>query len=197
MNLPNKLTLFRIILVPFLVAALLLDFNHHYLVVGIIFSIASFTDFLDGQIARKKQLITNFGKFADPLADKILVISVLLCFIELRLISCIMVIIVIAREFLVTSIRLVASCEGKVIAANNFGKAKTISQIVAIILVVILQYILELITMGTISTSISTYLYLANIFNIIGAVALWISTVFTVISGIIYLKDNVDVIADM
>ena len=102
---------------------------HHYLIAGLIFGIASFTDMLDGKIARKHNLITDFGKFADPLADKILVVSAFCCFIDLKLMSCIPVILILFREFAVTSIRLLAVGNGKVIAANMWGKAKTVSQL--------------------------------------------------------------------
>ena len=136
MNLPNKLTLLRIALVPLVIAAILIEFPFHFLVAGILFGIAAITDALDGKIARRDNLITDFGKFADPLADKILVISVLVCFVKLGLCSAVPLIIIIFREFAVTSVRLVASAKGKVIAANMWGKVKTVSQIVAIITVI-------------------------------------------------------------
>ena len=118
MNLPNKLTLLRIILVPFVIASILNYFPFHFLVAGILFSIASITDALDGKIARRDNLITDFGKFADPLADKILVISVLVCFVKLGLCGAVPLIIIIFREFTVTSVRLVAAAKGKVISAK-------------------------------------------------------------------------------
>ena len=108
MNLPNKLTLGRIILVPLMVAALLIDFPFNNLVALIIFAAASITDLLDGKIARKQNLVTDFGKFADPLADKILVLATLLCFVQNGYCDCVAVIIVLFREFSVTSIRLIA-----------------------------------------------------------------------------------------
>ena len=135
MNLPNKLTVARILLVPFFVAALLIDFPLNNLVALALFGAASLTDMFDGKIARKHGLITDFGKFADPLADKILVISALLCFVQLGLCDCVAVIIVLFREFVVTSIRLIAAAKGKVIAANMWGKVKTVTQIVAIVCV--------------------------------------------------------------
>ena len=113
MNLPNKLTLSRIILVPFFVAALLIDFPFHTAVAAVIFVAATLTDMLDGKIARSRGLVTDFGKFADPLADKILVLSALLCFVQTGWCDCIAVIIVLFREFSVTSIRLVAASKGK------------------------------------------------------------------------------------
>ena len=132
MNLPNKLTLGRIILVPFFVAALLIPFFLHTIVALVLFIAASITDMLDGRIARKRNLITDFGKFADPLADKILVLAALLCFVQNGWCDCIAVIIVLFREFTVTSIRLIAAAKGEVIAANIWGKVKTVTQMVAI-----------------------------------------------------------------
>lgn len=186
MNLPNKLTLMRIILVPFFAAALLIDaIPHHYLIALLIFSIASITDMLDGKIARKYNMVTDFGKFADPLADKILVISAFACFIELDIIGAAFIILVLFREFSVTSIRLIAAENGKVVAANMWGKAKTVSQMIAIIVVLINGYIMELGTMGILNISADPAL-----FGIINTSLLWISGVLTVISGIIYIKDN-------
>lgn len=185
MNLPNKLTLLRIILVPFFVAAMLIEFPLHYLAALAIFGAASITDMLDGKIARKRNLITNFGKFSDPLADKILVISALLCMVQLGVCDCVIVIVVLFREFAVTSVRLLAASEGKVVAANIWGKVKTVTQIVAIIIVFVLQIVLEILTLAEISVA-----GLESIFYIIGEAVLWISTVFCIISGVIYLKDN-------
>ena len=141
MNLPNKLTVLRIILVPLMVAFLLCDFQYHFWFAGIVFGVASITDFFDGQIARKQNLITNFGKFADPLADKILVISAFICFVDLHLVSSVPVIIIVFREFMVTSVRLIAAKSDKVIPANIFGKLKTVSQILAIVVVIFLPSI--------------------------------------------------------
>ena len=142
MNLPNKLTVLRMAMVPFFVGALLWqELPHRYLVALLLFVAASYTDHLDGKIARSRNLITNFGKFMDPLADKILVISALICFVSLDLINPWWVLVIVAREFLVTSLRLVAADEGVVIAANKWGKAKTVSQIVAIALILVMQYV--------------------------------------------------------
>ena len=195
MNLPNKLTLLRIILVPAVIAAILIDFPFHFLVAGILFGVAAITDALDGKIARRDNLITDFGKFADPLADKILVISVMVCFVKLNLCGAIPLIIIIFREFAVTSIRLVAAAKGKVIAANMWGKVKTVTQIIAIVSVFLMQFICEILerTMTDPVALINIY----DVFNIIGQVMFWIVAVITVISGVIYLKDNKDVISDM
>lgn len=140
MNLPNKLTLLRVLLVPFFVASLLWGQGQNQMlrvVALIIFIVASLTDMLDGQIARRYHLVTNFGKFMDPLADKLLVCSALICFVELRQISAIVVIIIIAREFVISGFRLVAADAGVVIAASWWGKLKTVSQMIAVILMII------------------------------------------------------------
>lgn len=196
MNLPNKLTILRIALVPFFIAAILLKFPMHYLAALAIFGAASLTDLFDGKIARKRNLVTNFGKFCDPVADKILVLSALVCFVQNGLCDAVLVIIVLFREFTVTSVRLMAASEGKVVAANIWGKAKTVSQITAIIIVFVLQITLEIINMVS-PTIPSEYILgltgaynLDFIFYIIGETALWISTIFCIISGVIYLVDN-------
>lgn len=190
MNLPNKLTIARIILVPFFIAALLINFPHHFIVALALFAAASITDLLDGKIARKNNLVTDFGKFLDPLADKILVVSALVCFVALGLSDCILLLIVLFREFTVTSVRLMAASKGKVVAANIFGKIKTVTQMIAIIAIFVLQYVLELINMGLIPLSSDIYALLSSLFFIIGEVLLWISTIFTILSGIIYVADN-------
>ena len=201
MNLPNKLTILRIVLVPFFIAAILIPFPFHYLAALAVFGAASLTDMFDGKIARKRGLVTNFGKFCDPLADKILVLSALVCFVQNGLCDAILVIVVLFREFAITSIRLIAASEGKVVAANIWGKAKTVSQITAIIIVFVLQIALEIINMAfpTIPDEyiigLSAAYNLGFIFYIIGEIALWISTIFCIISGIIYLIDNKEFIS--
>lgn len=215
MNLPNKLTLLRIILVPAVIAAILIEFPFHFLAAGLLFGVAAITDALDGKIARRDNLITDFGKFADPLADKILVISVLVCFVKLNLCGAIPLIIIIFREFTVTSIRLVAAAKGNVIAANMWGKVKTVTQIIAIVTVFVLQTALDFISLAThgvvysfteydmmravksVDPSHNTLLLYFDIFNIIGQALLWIVAIITVISGVKYLKDNKEVISDM
>ena len=139
MNLPNKLTVLRVIMIPFFVAALLYDGganqNMRY-VAAALFVIASLTDMLDGKIARKYNLVTNFGKFMDPLADKLLVCSALICMIELRELPAWMVIIIISREFIISGFRLVASDNGVVIAASYWGKFKTTFQMIGVVLLI-------------------------------------------------------------
>lgn len=193
MNLPNKLTILRIVLVPFFIAAILIDFPFHYLAALAVFGAASLTDMFDGKIARRRNLVTNFGKFSDPLADKILVLSALVCFIQAGLCDAILVIVVLFREFTVTSIRLVAASEGKVVAANIWGKVKTVTQITAIIIIFVLQITLDILKMVPMDSALISNLNF--IFYIIGEAALWISTAFCIISGVIYLKDNKDFIS--
>ena len=194
MNLPNKLTLLRIILVPFFIATILIDFPLHYLVSGIIFGIASVTDSLDGRIARSQNLVTDFGKFADPLADKILVISALVCFLQTGLLGsygAIPVVVVLFREFAVSGIRLVAASSGKVVAANIWGKIKTVSQMVGIALIFAMQSVLDIFKLTNFSID-----GLSEIFLWAGIILVWISTLFTIISGVIYLKDNSSFLKD-
>lgn len=187
MNLPNKLTVGRIILVPSFVAALLANFPLNNAVALIIFVMASLTDMFDGKIARKNGLVTDFGKFADPLADKILVLAALLCFVQLGICDCVAVIIVLFREFSVTSIRLIAASKGKVVAANMWGKAKTVSQMIAIIAVIAMQIVLELPEVGLNFINMATF---EPIFFVVGEILIWISVVFTIISGVVYIIQN-------
>lgn len=185
MNLPNKLTVLRVCIVPFFVFFMLGTFvPHRYLFALILFCAASYTDHLDGKIARRDNLVTNFGKLMDPLADKILVISALICLVKLDLASTVCVLLIMIREFGITSIRLLAVEQGKVIAANNWGKLKTVSQMVAIIAILFFQYIAGFVPgFQTPAT-------------LIGHGLIVIATVFTVISGVIYVKDNIGVIKD-
>lgn len=193
MNLPNKLTVLRIILVPFMIAALLIPFPHHILVAGLIFGAASITDCLDGKIARKRNLITAFGKFADPLADKILVIAAFICFVAIGWCDPVLPIVVLFREFAVTSVRLVAASKGNVVAANFWGKLKTVSQIIAIVAIFVMQYFLELCAMGIIPLNTALF---AGIFFIIGEVLLWITGITAIVSGLIYILQCKEYISD-
>ena len=172
MNTPNKLTLLRILMVPLFIWFLYAGFNALAILV---FVIASFTDYLDGYLARKHGLVTTFGKLMDPLADKILTISALVCFLELdvRFLAAWMVVIIIARELIVTGIRLIALDENKVIAASWWGKSKTVSQMVAII-ILMLDRIVP-IDIGMIS---------------ITGISVWVMVVLTVYSGFDYVKKN-------
>lgn len=189
MNLPNRLTVLRICMVPLFVFFMLAEYvPHRFLWAFLLFSTASYTDHLDGKIARQQGLITNFGKLMDPLADKILVMAALICFVQLNFIGSAAVILIMFREFAVTSIRLIAVEQGNVIAANNWGKAKTISQMVAIIVTLLLQTVL-----GFLSPPPALF----SVFTIITQVLIWISVLLTMISGIIYAKDSAHLFKDM
>lgn len=189
MNLPNKLTVTRVAMTPFFMAAMLIEFPHHYLAALLIFIAASLTDLLDGRIARAKNIVTNFGKFLDPLADKMLTTAAFLAFLAKGFGAGIawVLFIVLFREFMIASLRLVAvsSDSKKVIAANIWGKVKTVTQMAAIIFGIAVMYFNESI---------------APLFPVLGrasaaldcafSVTMWISTFFAVVSGIIYMKDN-------
>ena len=177
MNLPNKLTILRVIMIPFFVAALLYDGganqNMRY-VAAALFIIASLTDMLDGKIARKYNLVTNFGKLMDPLADKLLVCSALICMIELRELPAWMVIIIISREFIISGFRLVASDNGVVIAASYWGKFKTTFQMIGVVLL-----IFNIPALSTLTTII-----------------VWIALALTVISLVDYIVKNAGVLTE-
>ena len=171
MNTPNKLTVARMILVPFLVVFLLTGWGgeaNRWICLAI-FVAASVTDWFDGHLARKNNLVTNFGKFMDPLADKLLVCSALICMIELDRLPAWFVIIIIAREFIISGFRLVASDNGIVIAANYWGKFKTVSQM-AMIIVLIAD--------------------LGGVFDLIGQILIWLALALTIISLIDYVWTN-------
>lgn len=175
MNLPNKLTMFRVILIPFFVVFLLVDITSVDKWIALaIFIVASLTDLLDGKIARKYNLVTNFGKFMDPLADKLLVCSALICLVALERIPAWMVIVIIAREFIISGFRLVASDNGVVIAASYWGKFKTTFQIIMICLMIADLEALQLLTM----------------------IVTWVAVILTVVSLVDYLVKNKDVMKD-
>ena len=132
MNIANKLTLFRVILVPVFMVFLLGGFKNGQYIATVIFIVASLTDMLDGHLARSRNLVTNFGKFMDPLADKILVSSALISFIELGKVPAWVVVVIIAREFIISGLRVLAASDGITIAASKLGKTKTITQLIAI-----------------------------------------------------------------
>ena len=137
MNLANKLTILRILLVPVFVVVILSGIKNSLLISALIFAVASITDFLDGYIARKYNLVTNFGKFMDPLADKLLVAAAFITMVDLNLVSSWAVIVIISREFAVSILRAIAASSGIVIAASKWGKAKTVSQILAIMMILL------------------------------------------------------------
>lgn len=179
MNLPNKLTLFRICLVPILVVIMYINFPLRYLVALFIFVVASLTDFLDGHLARSRNLVTDFGKFMDPLADKILVIATLICLIEARLVPGWAVTIIIARELAVSILRAIAASNGKVIAAGGSGKLKTITQMFAIIILLFGAHLDK------------------SIVLFVGSILFYISVALTIYSGYEYLWANRYMFEDM
>lgn len=184
MNLPNKLTLLRVILIPFFLLFMYIGFPFHYAVALVIFAAASITDALDGKIARKRGLVTNFGKFLDPLADKVLVIAALTVFVDLNDVNmgAIPLIIITAREFMVSGLRLLAADSGVVVAAGIWGKLKTAFTMVAIVAI-----LFWLSLCGDFSLSLSDSLVKA-VDNVVIPILIWISTILTVVSGAVYLK---------
>lgn len=175
MNIANQLTILRIIMIPFFIFLLLEGYDFGAFIV---FSLAAFTDFLDGYLARKYTLITNFGKFMDPLADKLLVTSALVCFVQLGLINAWVVIIILSREFIVSIFRAIAAAEGIVIAASWWGKAKTISQMFMVIVLLLNNYPFEWINVP------------------MDQILIVLATVLTIISGYDYIVKNKQVLKD-
>lgn len=175
MNLPNKLTILRVCMIPFFVLFMLTDLGGVYgkYIALVIFAAASFTDFLDGKIARKYNLVTNFGKFMDPLADKLLVCSAMICLVENGKLAAWIVIIIISREFIISGFRLIASDNGIVIAASYWGKFKTVFQMVMIIVLIL--------DLGA---------------AVLETVLIYIALALTVISLIDYIAKNKDVLKD-
>lgn len=178
MNLPNKLTIARIFAVPFFIATYLLGY---YVIAFVIFGIASLTDMLDGKIARKHNLVTNFGKIMDPLADKILVYSAFCLMVEDGTIPGWMLIVILAREFAIGGMRTVAASNGTVIAAGMSGKIKTVLQMIAVPLL--------LLTAAIPVEAIQHYI------NIAAQIFLWASLIMTVYSGIEYIAKNKTIFA--
>ena len=180
MNLPNKLTVLRVILVPFFVLFLLgADYMGPFspYIALIIFIVASLTDMLDGKIARKYNLVTNFGKFMDPLADKLLVCSAMICLIQTGQLAAWIVVIIIAREFIISGFRLIASDNGVVIAASYWGKVKTFVQMAMSIFLV--------------------FHFQAEVFRIIESILIYASVILTIISLVDYIYKNRGVMKDV
>ncbi len=172
MNLPNKLTVLRILLVPVFIACFYIDVTWELYLAAAVFFLAYMTDILDGQIARKKEIVTDFGKLMDPIADKLLTSSALIMLVGESLLSPIPAFIIIAREFIISGFRLVSAGNGKVIAASWLGKTKTITQCVAVILILLDAPI-------------------ANILGFsLGMIVMWVSVFFTVWSGADYIIKN-------
>ena len=178
MNLPNYLTILRVFMIPVFVVFMLADIlgGGDKYVAGSIFILASLTDFLDGYLARKNNQVTVFGKFMDPLADKLLVCSALICLVDLGLMPSWIVIIIVAREFIISGFRLVAAERGIVIAASYWGKFKTASQMIMIILLIF---------------------DLGGMFNVLGQILLYISLILTVVSLVDYIAKNIGVLKDV
>lgn len=177
MNLPNKLTLSRMIIAPVYLALMLASFDHHYLVSGVVFGIASLTDFFDGMLARKYNQITVFGKLCDPVGDKMLFLAALIALVKFDLCSSWIIMIVISRDFIVTSLRMVAIDQNVVIAAGILGKIKTACQMIFTVLVMIM---LEFGVPSWCSFSVSQ----------ISNALMWFLAALTVISGVKYLIDS-------
>lgn len=195
MNLPNKITIARIILVPIMMiipylgieGTILHGMSIANLVILAIFLIASLTDFLDGYIARKRNIVTNFGKFLDPIADKLLVLAALVMLVEFGMMPAWIPIIIAAREFMVSAIRMLAASEGKVIAASMLGKVKTVTQMVAISLAYIdLNPFMEFLNGNLVGFEL--------ISNILVSIAIWLSVIATIWSGIDYFMKSKDIV---
>lgn len=177
MNLPNKLTTLRVFMIPFFVFFLLYQGGENTtfrMISLVLFIVASLTDLLDGKIARKYNLVTNFGKFMDPLADKLLVCSALICLIELGQLPAWMVIIIVSREFIISGFRLIAAEQGIVIAASYWGKFKTTFQMIAVILMIVNLPVLHILTVA----------------------CTWIALVLTVVSLVDYIAKNHKVLTE-
>ena len=182
MNTPNKLTVLRMILVPFFMAFMMIDVTNIWLVITglVVFVVASITDAVDGHLARKHNLITDFGKFMDPLADKMLTTAAFLVLMHHGRASAVAVMLILTREFIVSGIRLVAAGGGKVIAASWWGKIKTIFQMVAIIVAILLFL----------------PIFPANVSVLVTDILVWLSAVITVVSGYDYVIKNIDLIKE-
>lgn len=176
MNVPNMLTILRVILIPFFVVFMLCNLTaYDNYIALVIFAAASITDTLDGYLARKNNQVTNFGKFMDPLADKLLVCSALICLLANGMLGPVVVLVIIAREFIISGFRMVAADRGIVIAASWWGKSKTISQMVMILLLIA---------------------NFGGIFDILETVFVYVAVVLTVISLLDYLWKNRQVLVD-
>ena len=194
MNLPNKITLCRIILIPFMmivplfgIKSTLLGINVGNLISLAIFLIASFTDYLDGHIARKNNLVTNFGKFLDPIADKLLVLTALIMFVEVGKLPAWIPVVIAAREFMVSGIRMLAAGEGNVIAASMLGKVKTVSQMIAISLAFVDNNPFMAFTSKCLCVP-------ELVLNILMSVAMLVSVIATIWSGIDYFEKSKDIV---
>ena len=190
MNIPNKLSLLRCALIPVFMACMLIRFQYHYAAALLVFVLASLTDWLDGHLARKNGLVTNLGKFLDPLADKALTTTAFICFVEVinsRSMPWALMLIL-TREFMVTSVRLLAAKDGTVIAASFFGKLKTVAQFIAIIYTLVA---LEFATwQGSVLAALSLPSAVYTVPLLIGRVLIWVSVALTAASGVEYVWAN-------
>ncbi|WP_297518833.1 CDP-diacylglycerol--glycerol-3-phosphate 3-phosphatidyltransferase [uncultured Clostridium sp.] len=192
MNLANKLTVIRVIFVPiFLLCMSTNIIPYGTFIATIIFILASITDKLDGYIARSRNQVTNFGKFMDPLADKLLVTAALITLVGVNIIPAWITVVIISREFAVSGLRSIAAAEGHVIAASNWGKIKTVFQMVAIVLLLIVANIA---TTPFIADIINSSSILINFFTYVPNIILYIALIITIISGIDYFVKNKSVI---
>jgi len=178
MNLPNKLTLLRVILIPFFMFFLLVPMPYGRALAFAVFIVASLTDWMDGYIARKYNLVTKFGQFMDPLADKLLVTAALVVFVEIGKLASWVVVLILAREFIISIFRAVAASEGIVIAASKWGKFKTVSQMIMIVLILLNNYPFSLIHFPA------------------DQIFVWISVILTFVSGYDYLNKNRSVLSE-
>ncbi|MCR4925597.1 MAG: CDP-diacylglycerol--glycerol-3-phosphate 3-phosphatidyltransferase [Clostridiales bacterium] len=180
MNTPNKLTLLRMFMSPIFLAVLIANFSHNFLAALIVFALAAITDFIDGHLARKNNQITNFGKLLDPVADKMLTTAAFLAFMQMGLCNIWIIMVILTREFLILSLRLIASSQGIIVPANIWGKIKTVSQMVSIILVLLLCEL---------SNYISTIVIDGFGFKLFTNILFSVTALFTVISGVIYILE--------
>ncbi len=188
MNTPNRLTIARILLTPLFLLLFLWDFPYHTLVSGIVFGVAALTDLFDGRLARKYGLVTNLGKFLDPIADKMLTTAAFLAFVACDQMNIWALFLILTREFVVTSVRLVAAEGGKVVAANIWGKLKTVMQFIAILFMLAA---LEFSAWGdTLLHGMAVPEAAFTVPLVIGQVLLWLAAIMTAVSGITYFWDN-------
>ena len=201
MNLPNKITLSRIFLVPFFMIIMFLPIPYVNLIAFIVFAVAASTDGIDGYLARSKNMVTNFGKFLDPLADKLLVAAALIALVGQDKLPSWIATVIIAREFIVTGIRLIANGEGRVIAASMWGKVKTVTQIIAISLLLIDKYRLpaeesDIFMLGKLETLFANFIQapLEGVIGILSTIMVIVAVITTIYSGYDYIIKNKDVL---
>ncbi len=190
LNIPNKLTILRILLTPvFLGVILWEELPHRFVIACLVFSAGAITDAIDGHLARKNNQITNFGKFLDPIADKVLTTSALLAFMSMGLCNIWIVMLVLTREFAIASIRMIAAAGGVVIPANIWGKIKTVSQMTFTIIIMLLGEVYYILA----DFNAELFAKLPEL-SIISNGLLWITAILTVVSGVIYIKDSIKLI---